>query len=160
MNFHDFSLTSSGACEIKAAISDNLPSICKSSGSKYFSINTFQSQYPEKPTNVSSSTRSSSIALSVTLFQSHAKSGDSNTSSSSKQLVISVNKELKEGMLPTRLNISSIWSLTKDFGVFDQIDRKSTRLNSSHVKISYAVFCLKKKKESKLSMKAYKKQFK
>src|SRR5690606_26722772 len=27
-----------------------------------------------------------------------------------------------------------------------QRDRKSTRLNSSHVKISYAVFCLKKKK--------------
>src|SRR5690554_7786074 len=28
------------------------------------------------------------------------------------------------------------------------IDRKSTRLNSSHVRISYAVFCLKKKKKS------------
>src|SRR5690349_23736435 len=28
-------------------------------------------------------------------------------------------------------------------------DRKSTRLNSSHVEISYAVFCLKKKKEKK-----------
>src|SRR5690606_40589947 len=28
-------------------------------------------------------------------------------------------------------------------------DRKSTRLNSSHVKISYAVFCLKKKKRKK-----------
>src|SRR5690606_39976867 len=27
-------------------------------------------------------------------------------------------------------------------------DRKSTRLNSSHVKISYAVFCLKKKKNT------------
>src|SRR5690606_42015799 len=27
-------------------------------------------------------------------------------------------------------------------------DRKSTRLNSSHVKISYAVFCLKKKKSA------------
>src|SRR5690606_40729817 len=27
-------------------------------------------------------------------------------------------------------------------------DRKSTRLNSSHVKISYAVFCLKKKKRN------------
>src|SRR5690606_41499698 len=27
------------------------------------------------------------------------------------------------------------------------VDRKSTRLNSSHVKISYAVFCLKKKKK-------------
>src|SRR3989442_11945705 len=28
-------------------------------------------------------------------------------------------------------------------------DRKSTRLNSSHVRISYAVFCLKKKKKRK-----------
>src|SRR5690625_5481532 len=32
------------------------------------------------------------------------------------------------------------WSLEKE-------DRKSTRLNSSHVAISYAVFCLKKKKQ-------------
>src|SRR5690349_22461950 len=29
-------------------------------------------------------------------------------------------------------------------------DRKSTRLNSSHVEISYAVFCLKKKKKEKV----------
>src|SRR5690606_40752227 len=29
-----------------------------------------------------------------------------------------------------------------------ELDRKSTRLNSSHVKISYAVFCLKKKKRN------------
>src|SRR5699024_11753256 len=29
------------------------------------------------------------------------------------------------------------------------LDRKSTRLNSSHVSISYAVFCLKKKKQVK-----------
>src|SRR5690554_7582852 len=28
-----------------------------------------------------------------------------------------------------------------------RLDRKSTRLNSSHVRISYAVFCLKKKKK-------------
>src|SRR5690554_2231638 len=28
----------------------------------------------------------------------------------------------------------------------DKLDRKSTRLNSSHVRISYAVFCLKKKR--------------
>src|SRR3712207_6977673 len=32
---------------------------------------------------------------------------------------------------------------------FDKTDRKSTRLNSSHANISYAVFCLKKKKNSK-----------
>src|SRR5438067_5173904 len=31
-------------------------------------------------------------------------------------------------------------------GCFSLADRKSTRLNSSHVSISYAVFCLKKKK--------------
>src|SRR5207302_6095588 len=31
----------------------------------------------------------------------------------------------------------------------NDLDRKSTRLNSSHVKISYAVFCLKKKKKKK-----------
>src|SRR5256885_9351317 len=30
----------------------------------------------------------------------------------------------------------------------DDADRKSTRLNSSHLVISYAVFCLKKKKET------------
>src|SRR3989442_2706670 len=33
-------------------------------------------------------------------------------------------------------------------------DRKSTRLNSSHVRISYAVFCLKKKNDEK-STRAY-----
>src|SRR3712207_7519984 len=32
----------------------------------------------------------------------------------------------------------------------DHLDRKSTRLNSSHANISYAVFCLKKKKKPKL----------
>src|SRR5437667_9526967 len=32
------------------------------------------------------------------------------------------------------------------FSDIDVIDRKSTRLNSSHITISYAVFCLKKKK--------------
>src|SRR5207253_6062345 len=33
-------------------------------------------------------------------------------------------------------------------GIKNHQDRKSTRLNSSHVAISYAVFCLKKKKEN------------
>src|SRR5256885_10544262 len=33
--------------------------------------------------------------------------------------------------------------------VRDRPDRKSTRLNSSHLVISYAVFCLKKKKKNK-----------
>src|SRR3712207_7767656 len=32
----------------------------------------------------------------------------------------------------------------------ESVDRKSTRLNSSHANISYAVFCLKKKKQQDL----------
>src|SRR2546427_8741407 len=34
----------------------------------------------------------------------------------------------------------------------DALDRKSTRLNSSHSQISYAVFCLKKKKHLKAAL--------
>src|SRR5690554_7070349 len=43
----------------------------------------------------------------------------------------------------------STW-LTKDVGMPPLPDRKSTRLNSSHVRISYAVFCLKKKNKQLL----------
>src|SRR2546430_12648863 len=43
---------------------------------------------------------------------------------------------------------SSVWLQISLLGVSTStvIDRKSTRLNSSHSQISYAVFCLKKKK--------------
>src|SRR5690554_7704554 len=46
---------------------------------------------------------------------------------------------------------SLIFFLDQNFVVCSQahVDRKSTRLNSSHVRISYAVFCLKKKKKTK-----------
>src|SRR3712207_8537075 len=37
--------------------------------------------------------------------------------------------------------------------VIDDLDRKSTRLNSSHANISYAVFCLKKKDHQSTLMK-------
>src|SRR5947209_11254188 len=37
-----------------------------------------------------------------------------------------------------------------DVGVLEPGDRKSTRLNSSHANISYAVFCLKKKKKTEI----------
>src|SRR5690554_7514246 len=41
---------------------------------------------------------------------------------------------------------SSSTSLTyQQYSITAILDRKSTRLNSSHVRISYAVFCLKKK---------------
>src|SRR3712207_7662337 len=43
---------------------------------------------------------------------------------------------LKEGFAPLAERLGMTWT-----------DRKSTRLNSSHANISYAVFCLKKKKK-------------
>src|SRR3712207_8080891 len=39
-------------------------------------------------------------------------------------------------------------------------DRKSTRLNSSHANISYAVFCLKKKKKNKTTIHNYHSNYK
>src|SRR5690554_385708 len=41
-------------------------------------------------------------------------------------------------------HINLAWN---DYYLWNGRDRKSTRLNSSHVRISYAVFCLKKKKK-------------
>src|SRR5437773_9786146 len=38
----------------------------------------------------------------------------------------------------------------ESLAVLEEQDRKSTRLNSSHITISYAVFCLKKKKKTKI----------
>src|SRR6266496_5937677 len=51
------------------------------------------------------------------------------------------------------------WHSVAGFGSgSDERDRKSTRLNSSHVEISYAVFCLKKKKQNTRTRKAEKEQ--
>src|SRR5690606_15700026 len=54
------------------------------------------------------------------------------------------------GIDPLTVLYVYLWEVNRVFGPdagadFDSEDRKSTRLNSSHVKISYAVFCLKKK---------------
>src|SRR5690554_7486483 len=75
--------------------------------------------------------------------------------------------------IPTRIGFLSVFKIKLSFGLFFCIlfiftpyskgaytkitivwrDRKSTRLNSSHVRISYAVFCLKKKKKKKIKNK-------
>src|SRR2546427_6832520 len=52
-----------------------------------------------------------------------------------------VREGLIDGIRPVRSLLVAIAKLP---------DRKSTRLNSSHSQISYAVFCLKKKKKNKL----------
>src|SRR5690606_12152239 len=40
-----------------------------------------------------------------------------------------------------RKNVQVLWTIKEKFYGVAEVDRKSTRLNSSHVKISYAVFC-------------------
>src|SRR5438034_7503335 len=54
-------------------------------------------------------------------------------------------------------NSAGIWEL-KSGPVPMNLDRKSTRLNSSHTVISYAVFCLKKKKKKKKKIKTQEKK--
>src|SRR5690554_7629381 len=53
------------------------------------------------------------------------------------------------GRYPEGARAKAIVTNLTDYGCFAEleegVDRKSTRLNSSHVRISYAVFCLKKK---------------
>src|SRR5438874_13838792 len=46
----------------------------------------------------------------------------------------------------TLTRILSLGRTSRNSMILRPTDRKSTRLNSSHVEISYAVFCLKKKK--------------
>src|SRR5690554_7679327 len=53
----------------------------------------------------------------------------------------------EQGLLDIRAALDLFGNLRPAI-LFPQ-DRKSTRLNSSHVRISYAVFCLKKKKKKK-----------
>src|SRR2546430_8181380 len=51
---------------------------------------------------------------------------------------------------PTVSQLAAMKDTWQSFQVIDDKDRKSTRLNSSHSQISYAVFCLKKKKTARL----------
>src|SRR5439155_17639795 len=57
------------------------------------------------------------------------------------------------GRLSVSVSSSKKNSFTFGKASFAHLDRKSTRLNSSHVAISYAVFCLKKKKKRNTSRK-------
>src|SRR5258707_10964748 len=50
------------------------------------------------------------------------------------------------GVLETRIIIAALRSSEERYVDHRERDRKSTRLNSSHANISYAVFCLKKKR--------------
>ena len=66
------------------------------------------------------------------------------------EFILSMYRALITGRKITPKMESSITKIVKSYAkTLNPEDRKSTRLNSSHVVISYAVFCLKKKKINK-----------
>src|SRR5438128_7690958 len=87
----------------------------------------------------------------TTLFRSVGKAAEFLLSVADQEVGFSarLNADLNERLISDRSNSLEKRLRTDDIGVHNtsQIDRKSTRLNSSHGSISYAVFCLKKKKK-------------
>src|SRR5256885_8555214 len=85
----------------------------------------------------------------TTLFRSDLNSASNRLASISNNLAVmakslsETNRVLQEAVLKQTAAEKLTAQLTNEIG-----DRKSTRLNSSHLVISYAVFCLKKKKSS------------
>src|SRR5437870_6607003 len=63
-------------------------------------------------------------------------------------------EEISKALSVARSNVSTSLRELESWGIIKAVhrlgdrDRKSTRLNSSHVAISYAVFCLKKKNDT------------
>src|SRR5947207_11385291 len=72
----------------------------------------------------------------TTLFRSSSRTADG-----AAIVAIVKSRSWITGRAPSGSVVAPIWTLSPD--------RKSTRLNSSHTVISYAVFCLKKKKKTK-----------
>src|SRR6266480_5851500 len=62
------------------------------------------------------------------------------------------------GWLRRKPDVNRILSFDEATAALGWRDRKSTRLNSSHMSISYAVFCLKKKKTKHFSLFSRKKK--
>src|SRR2546430_12460036 len=80
----------------------------------------------------------------TTLF----RSGSSSTGAQLEYDLLSRNNGFNTGRWGNGFGVD--WNDINLFGVGRiPLDRKSTRLNSSHSQISYAVFCLKKKKSSR-----------
>src|SRR3712207_8281638 len=79
----------------------------------------------------------------TTLFRSHASVGDMGRGQFGEAAGQLVRRHTGSSRSIWGLNYQDNWSHKARRSV--RLDRKSTRLNSSHANISYAVFCLKKK---------------
>src|SRR2546422_6421587 len=80
----------------------------------------------------------------TTLFRSQVEAATALGMTGTKTMAYVVLPQALKNMVPSL--VTQMIVLFKDTSLASIIDRKSTRLNSSHGYISYAVFCLKKKK--------------
>src|SRR2546430_9550795 len=80
----------------------------------------------------------------TTLFRSKVNVVNAPAVAAARGLIVEEETRRREHGFPNTLEVSALPEKTGSAPGFT-VDRKSTRLNSSHSQISYAVFCLKKK---------------
>src|SRR5690554_7373789 len=85
---------------------------------------------------------SSTLFPYTTLFRSVLDAGDADNEVHGVTVPVDRLRVAHEG---ERRGEDRLLALVRAVRDGEEVDRKSTRLNSSHVRISYAVFCLKKK---------------
>src|SRR3712207_7943126 len=88
------------------------------------------------------------LALSNPLLQAPLNAADETIQlSKDEDFSTTIDLSVEKGVRSRQFLCEELNSLLGRLGyIADEKDRKSTRLNSSHANISYAVFCLKKKK--------------
>src|SRR5438034_6262612 len=93
--------------------------------------------------------RSAGIGRHAAVLAGHLNANEGALQSHADAVPVDIGVSRREAFFCAGLRSFSAFEI--DFGGqlggFRQQDRKSTRLNSSHTVISYAVFCLKKKKK-------------
>src|SRR5687768_17988351 len=89
----------------------------------------------------------------TTLFRSFTETAGGVTISALERLVArgAIDRDAETVVLITGQGLKTLDALGEAAPTLEVGDRKSTRLNSSHGYISYAVFCLKKKKQKNTS---------
>src|SRR5690625_6993694 len=83
------------------------------------------------------------VCLFISASETHNKNNINRTIAETYPILRDVSQEAKQAGKKVRGYVSTVFGCPYE-GKID-LDRKSTRLNSSHVANSYAVFCLKKK---------------
>src|SRR5688500_19848663 len=94
---------------------------------------------------------SSTLFPYTTLFRSHSQCDIKNMHCGQNECCLTVSHAQPHDSVVNMAFIGKKWGLSfRNTQNNNPEDRKSTRLNSSHLVISYAVFCLKKKKIARI----------